>query len=672
MKRKNVLIITLLISVLLIVSTFGGTAVNMNTHGSVGILDVTKEVYNGTGWAKTTNAELGEIVQFRINVTYYNNTAGSHWAFNITVKDTLPSCLEYNETVYISLGNPQITYIDNNITWKFDTSDILYDKDTLFIIFNASVKENCSCCDKKVTNMAMAIADEHCTGQVIGDGDSATVDILCSKSGIDVEKKVWDKVEKEWVEEAYSRPGTEVRFNITVYNNGKCDLYDIYVNDTLPLLLEYANEASIPPNYWFDKNISWFFPGPLLSEDKIHIEFNATLIDTIAGNIHLNCVDVIGSTEEFCCPDIVTDRDCASVKVEGMRVEKEVKNINGPWLENVYASIGDTLRFRIIIYYYGDYTLYDIHVVDELPDSDCLEYADNAVPKEPDDISPDGKTLTWNIEGALSDGGHVTIEFDANVIGYDPCDECECTNWANVTANECSGDILNEKDPATVSVICRLTADAGGPYAGKINELVTITGEAYNGVPPYTYEWDMDEDGNYDDATGEEFTWYWSEPGNYNIWLKVTDKNLDEATDLSTVEITVDNTKPNKPSISGKTSGLLPNTEYTYNFIATDPDGDKVYYYVDWGDGHTEDWDVPYNSGEIVSFNHSWSNSMTSYNIRAKAKDIYDAESDWAILTVQTPKNKRYYYSFLMKLLEHFPILQKLLQLPIFQQLLKV
>jgi len=110
----------------------------------------------------------------------------------------------------------------------------------------------------------------------------------------------------------------------------------------------------------------------------------------------------------------------------------------------------------------------------------------------------------------------------------------------------------------------------------------------------------------------------------------------------------------------------------TVNGTATDPDGDKVYYYVDWGDGHTEDWDVPYNSGEIVSFNHSWSNSMTSYNIRAKAKDIYDAESDWAILTVQTPKNKRYYYSFLMKLLEHFPILQKLLQLPIFQQLLKV
>ena len=672
MKRKNVLVMTLVISVLLIISIFNGTAVTMNTSSLKGTLEVTKEVYNGEDWVKTISAELEDTVQFRINITYYNTTAGAHWAFNMNVTDTLPSCLEYEETVYVSLGNPQITYVDNNVTWDFDIADILYDGDTLCIIFNVSVVEDCCCCNEKMTNIAMAIADEHCTGETLRDSDDAFINIICPEPGIDVDKKVWDKKEKEWVKEAYAKPGTEVRFNITVYNSGKCNLYDIYVNDTLPLLLEYANDASILPDYWFDKNISWFFPGPLLTEGKIYIEFNATLIDTIAGHIHFNCVDVIGTTEEFCCPENVTDRDCARVKVDGMRVEKEVKNINGPWLEDVYASIGNTVRFRIIIYYYGDYTLYDIHVVDELPDSDCLEYADNAVPKEPDDISPDGKTLTWDIEGALSDGGHVTIEFDANVIGYNPCDECECENWANVTANECSGDILNEKDPATVNVICRLTADAGGPYAGKINTPVALTGEAYNGVPPYTYEWDMDEDGNYDDATGAEVTWSWSEPGNYNIWLKVTDKNLDEATDLSTVEITVDNTKPNKPSISGPTSGLQANTEYDYDFKATDPDGDKVYLYIDWGDGNTEEWAGPYNSGEIVTFNHSWSNSMTSYNIRTKAKDIYDAESDWGTLTVQTPKNKKYYYPFLMKLLERFPILQKLLRLPIFQQLLTI
>ncbi len=65
-------------------------------------------------------------------------------------------------------------------------------------------------------------------------------------------------------------------------------------------------------------------------------------------------------------------------------------------------------------------------------------------------------------------------------------------------------------------------------------------------------------------------------------------------------------------------------------FISTlDPDGDDVFYLIDWDDGTTSDWLGPYQSGEIVEITHEWTEPGT-YGIKAKAKDIHDGESDWS------------------------------------------
>jgi hypothetical protein len=50
------------------------------------------------------------------------------------------------------------------------------------------------------------------------------------------------------------------------------------------------------------------------------------------------------------------------------------------------------------------------------------------------------------------------------------------------------------------------------------------------------------------------------------------------------------NQQPLAPEIDGPSSGK-PGTQYTFDFVTTDPDGDDIDYYVDWGDGETEDWD---------------------------------------------------------------------------------
>ena len=70
----------------------------------------------------------------------------------------------------------------------------------------------------------------------------------------------------------------------------------------------------------------------------------------------------------------------------------------------------------------------------------------------------------------------------------------------------------------------------------------------------------------------------------------------------------------------------LPPVMWTENFstfyISTpqEPDGDNVYYYIDWGDGTSSGWIGPYEPGETVCISHVWSDEGT-YQIKAKAKD---------------------------------------------------
>ena len=88
------------------------------------------------------------------------------------------------------------------------------------------------------------------------------------------------------------------------------------------------------------------------------------------------------------------------------------------------------------------------------------------------------------------------------------------------------------------------------------------------------------------------------------------------------------NDPPTAPTIDGPTSGAV-SVSYEFTIVSTDPDGDDVYYYIDWDDGNVEDWIGPYASGVVVTVSHSWSSEDT-YSILAKAKDTYGAESDWS------------------------------------------
>ncbi len=119
------------------------------------------------------------------------------------------------------------------------------------------------------------------------------------------------------------------------------------------------------------------------------------------------------------------------------------------------------------------------------------------------------------------------------------------------------------------------------------------------------------------------------------------------------------NQAPSIPTIEGPTSGRR-GREYEYTFSSTDPEGDDVYYWILWFEGCPGvSWDGPYESGETIIKSFSWEEEGT-FTIQVKAKDEFDAESDWATLEISMPKSK--YLDLFEMLFEYHPILNQILR----------
>jgi len=128
----------------------------------------------------------------------------------------------------------------------------------------------------------------------------------------------------------------------------------------------------------------------------------------------------------------------------------------------------------------------------------------------------------------------------------------------------------------------------------------------------------------------------------------------DNGSNSGSAYVFTNDTPPNAPSIHGPASGKAKQL-YNYTLNSTDPDGDNVYYLINWGDNTSSGWVGPYFSAAEITQSHTWSNKGT-YVIQAKAKDIYGNESGWATLEVTMPYS--YDVSFLPfweRLFEQFP-----------------
>jgi PKD repeat protein len=145
------------------------------------------------------------------------------------------------------------------------------------------------------------------------------------------------------------------------------------------------------------------------------------------------------------------------------------------------------------------------------------------------------------------------------------------------------------------------------------------------------YDWDWNNDGIYEESTSSPFIFHaWSNGGEIPVALQVWDDLDGHATKTKTITIPINN-PPQRPAINGPSEGKVGQL-YNYTFNSTDPEGDDVYYYVDWGDA-SSGWIGPFASGVDATINHTWSRTDL-YTIIAKAKDSYDHESNGSTFSV--------------------------------------
>jgi PKD repeat protein len=126
---------------------------------------------------------------------------------------------------------------------------------------------------------------------------------------------------------------------------------------------------------------------------------------------------------------------------------------------------------------------------------------------------------------------------------------------------------------------------------------------------------------------GYNTTYYWK--------IIAWDNNGNHANGLVWHFRTILNLPPNAPIINGPTSGKI-GQSYDYTFVAVDPDNDNIYYEINWGDGHVDDWYGPVESNAITTRSHTWS-EKGSFTIQARAKDIHGAIGEWGSLSVTMP-----------------------------------
>ena len=98
------------------------------------------------------------------------------------------------------------------------------------------------------------------------------------------------------------------------------------------------------------------------------------------------------------------------------------------------------------------------------------------------------------------------------------------------------------------------------------------------------------------------------------------------------------NEAPTSPDIKGPVEGDI-NQLLEFSFDSTDPEADEIYYQINWGDGNSEDWIGPYESGEEVFLTHTFT-SAANFSILAKSKDIFNYESDWSNFNINIPREK--------------------------------
>jgi len=134
-------------------------------------------------------------------------------------------------------------------------------------------------------------------------------------------------------------------------------------------------------------------------------------------------------------------------------------------------------------------------------------------------------------------------------------------------------------------------ANADGPYTGFVG--LPITFNATNSYDPdgkiVSYEWDLDGDGEFDDASGPNPTKTWDIPYRGNISLRVTDDRGLTSIDTTTVTVMKTIKIVNEPKYGSNDEWVTSKTTFNLTVIPTSTYVNKTYYRI-WYKGSWTPW----------------------------------------------------------------------------------
>lgn len=174
-------------------------------------------------------------------------------------------------------------------------------------------------------------------------------------------------------------------------------------------------------------------------------------------------------------------------------------------------------------------------------------------------------TATFNAPVSVAEGSAINLSLTApsdpssvdTTAGFQYAFDCGAGYgaWSGTTTAACSTTDdgsrtvkgkIKDKDNGETEYTANVTitnvlpvANVGGPYTGIAGAAVALSAAASTcaSVDTCTYAWDLDNDGQYDDATGASTSHTWNTIGVYTVGVQVTDDDGSASTASATVTI---------------------------------------------------------------------------------------------------------------------------------------
>ena len=284
---------------------------------------------------------------------------------------------------------------------------------------------------------------------------------------------------------------------------------------------------------------------------------------------------------------------------------------------------------------------------DTCTDTDGDGYGDPGYPQNtcPEDNCPD----TPNSD---------QTDTDNDMIG-DACDQCQ-----NDPLNDADNDGICGGNDNCPTVYNPTQSDIDGDGIGDACEQPPDVDFTYVPVEPLAGETILFTDVSR--AGGGAFEqWHWTfgdntssdeqnpkheynHIGEYYVQLNVTDINGKSSIRTHTIMV-IHNDPPDAPLIFGTAMGIS-DTNYSYQLIAIDPDGNQIYYEIDWGDLTGIERIGPYDSGFDVHVLHQWAYAG-QYTIQVYAQDTHTAKSESTTWNVRI-QNLYFLHPFFLQFFE--------------------